>query len=188
MIGKNLESYPVFPNWVFTGELQLDDAHINDLLNDLNVLKKREAHFGFETEPNKLTKTMFSLSKLLGAVFFDNVSAHFRLPYELKNIESVDAQFLSIKPGSMVNTHVNRHRWYQGAVFLTPPKNGSKIFMDMIDSKYYSSPPGVQEYKHFIEGAPRKLAFWPAHLPWGFTPNEADSNTVVYTTTFIIKR
>ena len=185
---NSLNSYPVFPNWVFTGTMQLDNSQISELISDISKIQNIKTHYGFHTKPNKITQNMYALSQLLGKTFFENAVSHFRLAPDLRHIESVDPQMLSIAPGQMVPPVVNRHRWYQAAVFLSPSAPGSDIYLDMLDSKLYSTPPGVQDYRHVIESEQCKLAFWPAHLPWGITPNQAKTNSIIYTSTFIIKR
>jgi len=185
---NSLTSYPVFPNWVFTGTLHLDNSQVSELVSDITKIQNIKTHYGFHTKPNTVTPNVFNLSRLMGKSFFDNVVSHFRLPKELRTIESVDPQLLSIMPGHSIPQTVNRHRWYQAAVFLTPNVRGTDIYLDMQDSKLYSTPPGVQEYRHTIESEQCKMVFWPAHIPWGISPNLGQQNSIIYTSTFIIKR
>ena len=178
----------VFPDWVFTGDLPIASGVPELLMADLETFKKNNTVYGYETVKNKLSQNYFSLSKLMGTEFYDKAVSHFRLPPELRNVESVDSKITCVKPGHTVPLCVNRHRWYQGAIFLSDNIKGSDIYLELLDSKLYATPPGVQEYTHTITGKQFKMAFWPAHLPWGFTANQSNSNTYVYTTSFIIKR
>ena len=43
------------------------------------------------------------------------------------------------------------------------------------------------KYTHVITPEQFKVVFFPAHIPWGFTPNNSARDTVVYGTSFIIK-
>ena len=185
---NTLNSYPVFPNWIFTGSLPLDNSQIAELISDVTKIETRKTNYGFHTPPNKVTPHIFSLTRLLGQTFYDTAVAHFRLPGNARNIESVDPQMFCISPGHTVQPVVNRHRWYQAAVFLSPNVQGTDIYLETFDGKLYSTPPEVQEYTHTIESQQCKMAFWPAHIPWGITANLGKQNSVIYTTTFIIKR
>lgn len=174
---SNLDSYPVFPNWVFTGKIPLPESTLQHVLAEVPSMQK-----------DTPAKETYQLSQVVGSIFFDTVKSHFRLPKSLQHIESVDSHFINISPGHAYPVRVNRHRWYQGAAFLQCGKGASDIYLDMFDSKLYSTPPEVQEYQHVIEAEPLKLAFWPAHMPWGLNVNNSGSNTILFTTTFIIKR
>jgi len=185
---NGLHSYPVFPNWVFTGDLVLTPEQTSSILAEVSSIEKKQTQYGYETVPGKLTKNIYNMSRLMGQMFFDNVLSKYRLAVEHRNIESVDSRIINIKPGFGVNTSINRHRWYNGAVFINPGVNASDIYLDTLDNKLYSTPPGVQEYQHIIKSSHCGMAFWPAHIPWGFTENRSKSGTLVYTTTFIIKR
>jgi len=174
---SNLDSYPVFPNWVFTGKLQLDQSIVNHLLLEIQ-----------NDDKGAPSTEAFQLSQLMGTVFFDTVKSHFRLSKQLQRIESCDPNFISISPGNSLPIRVNRHRWYQGAVFLQSAKGASDIYLDMLDAKLYATPPGVQEYLHTIQAQHLKVVYWPAHLPWALNKNNSDKDTVLFTTAFIIKR
>ena len=185
---NSLHSYPVFPDWIFTGELAITDEMATSVVSEVSSMEKIQTPYGYDTSPGTLTKNVFNMSRLMGQVFFDNVLSKFRLPAHLRNIESVDSHVMNIKPGFGVNTRINRHRWYNGAVFLNAETNCSDIYLDTLDNRLYSIPPGVQEYQHIIKAKKYNMAFWPAHIPWGLTENRSKSGTLIYTTTFIIKR
>ena len=186
---SSLASYPVFPNWVFTGELSLDDELLGKILSEFESLTKSMQHGSVTfSEQNKLGQNSYSMSRLMGAIFYDNVRSHFRLPKNLCNIESADSRFISVRPGHNLPVHINRHRWYQGAVFIKCDDAGSDIYLDMLDNKLFCSPPGVQQYRHSISPGKLKMAFWPAHIPWGMGTNNSTKDTIIFTTTFIIKR
>ena len=185
---NSMNSYPVFPNWIFNGSLPLDNSQIGELISDITKIENIKTVYGFHTKPNTVTPNMYNLTRLLGQSFYDTAISHFRLPKNMRNIESVDPSVLCISPGQNVPVTVNRHRWYQAAVFLSPNSQGSDIYLETFDGKLFSSPPEVQEYTHIIESQQCKMVFWPAHIPWGITTNKGQQNSVIYTTTFIIKR
>lgn len=182
----SLDSYPVFPNWVFTGKLQLTPDVLSNILKDLptdlsndNVQKSVK---------DKVNADTLNLTKLMGAIFYDNVQNHFRLSHKNQNIESVDSHFISVKPTYQMPLSINRNRWYMGAAFLDVDKSSSNIYLEMLDSKVYATPIGVQEYTHVIKPEPLKVVYWPAHLPWGLTVNNSNKNTVMFITTFLINK
>jgi hypothetical protein len=185
---NSLNSYPVFPNWIFTGSLPLDNSQIGELVSDITKIENIKKPYGFHTKFNSVTPNIYNLSRLVGQTFYDNAVAHYRLPKHMRNIESVDPTMYCIAPGHSVPVMVNRHRWYQAAVFLSPNSQGSDIYLETFDGKLYSTPPEVQEYTHTIDSQQCKMVFWPAHIPWGITTNKGLQNSVIFSTTFIIKR
>lgn len=183
---STLNSYPVFPEWVFTGKLQLDNNMVDSVLSEIKASAKTD--YGFCTPAGKMTQGIYNLTRLVGTMFYDTVVPHYRLDGPLRNIESVDAQIMHVKPGKCVPQSVKRHRWYRSAVFLKSAMGGSDVYLDMLDAKLHCTPPDVQEDRHIISGENLKLAYWPAHIPWGITYNNSDSDTVIFTSTFIIKK
>lgn len=182
-----MTTYPVFPDWIFTGKMQLEKSDINNILDEVSVIKKQKTHFGFAGVKNSLGKNSQALRKMAGSMFYDNAVSHFRLKGNQLNIESTDAQMISIDPDKCVPASVCRLRWYQSAVFLQCDELSSGLYLDMLDSKLFATPKGVQENMHKIEPEVAKVVFWPAHIPWGFTPNSSKEKTVVLINNFIIK-
>lgn len=185
---SGLNSYPIFPNWAFEGEVPVSTEMYNEISAELQKLAVDKTEYGFSTQPNKLNNTTFNLNRIVGSLFFDNAVSYFQLNDNMRNIESVDSQFHVVKPGGHTAQIVNRHRWYAGAVFWSCRQGSSDIYLDMLDNKLYATPPSVQEYRHTIKNKKLKVAFWPAHLPWGISPNRSNQNDIIFTTTFIIKR
>lgn len=185
---SSLTSYPVFPNWVFEGTLPVTEQIMLEIKQDLDKLAVNKTEYGFVTEPNKLNQATFNFNRVVGSLFYDTALAHFQLTPEFQNIESVDSQFHVIRPCGHRSVVVNRHRWYAGAVFLECDQNSSSVYLDMLDNKLIATPPTVQPYQHHITSKKLKVAFWPAHIPWGFSVNNRKTNDILFTTTFIIKR
>jgi hypothetical protein len=181
-----LNSYPVFPNWVFTGELLAQQQDIDNVLTQSADIAHTE--YGSHTIPGRMNRGIYNLTRLVGSVFYDTAVSHFRLSKDWRNIESVDAQVLTIQPGKCVPHGVSRHRWYRAAAFLKCGAGSSDIYLEMMDSKLHCNPPGAQESMHHIRSENLKIAFWPAHIPWGITYNQSATDTVIFTSTFIIKR
>lgn len=182
----SLHTYPVFPNWIFTGQLSVQQQDIDSILAQPAELV--QTVYGSHTLPGRMSQGIYNLTRLVGTVFYDTAVPHFRLDADWRSIESVDAQILTVKPGKCVPHSVNRHRWYRSAAFLQCGKHSSDIYLEIMDSKLHCTPPGAQESVHHIHSDSLKLVFWPAHIPWGITYNQSSTDTVIFTSTFIIKR
>jgi hypothetical protein len=182
---SGLSSYPVFPNWVFSGTLQISDEIVEKLITENHELDYVD--FGSVTKVGKFTQNTLNLTRLIGTVFFDTMVSHFRLTGSQRNIESVDAQLYHVSPAKCVPHSISRHRWYRSVLYLDCDSKSSKIHLPMLDNKAYATPPGVQDYDHYIEPEKFKIVFWPAHLPWGLTYNHSRKDTVIFSNSFIIK-
>ena len=183
-----LNSYPVFPNWVFEGEMVLTPEISQLIIDGMDgQIPVETTHFGKLSKRGAKTKDLLNLTRLMGRMFADNVLSHYRLLDRLPQIESVDSQVITINPTRIVPASVQRHRWYQAVLFLQSDEKSSNLYLDSMDTKLWASPPGVQEYTHVITPNLFKVVFFPAHIPWGFTPNMSNKDTVVYSTSFIIK-
>ena len=185
-VSSSLNTYPVFPDWVFTGQLSVQQQDIDSIL--AQPVELAQTPYGSHTLPGKMTQGIYNLTRLVGSVFYDTAIPHFQLDADWRNIESVDAQILTVKPGKCVPHSVCRHRWYRAAVFLQCAKHSSDIYLEMMDSKLHCNPPGAQDAVHLIKPDNLRMVFWPAHIPWGVTYNQSSSDTVIFTNTFIIKR
>lgn len=190
---SNLVSYPVFPDWVFEGQLEIDSQIVNTVINDIKAAQKAggvaETTFGWITNKNLiLGPNIFKINKLVSTMFFDNLVSQYQLGAENRNIEMCDTWGLGIKPTYSLPVNLERHRWYQSVLFLQAEDNSSSLFFDQLGAKLYSTPVGVQPYTHYIKPKQNKLVFFPSHLPWGFTPNMSLSNTIVLCSSFIIKK
>ena len=186
--GKSLLATPIFPDWMLSGKIELSDQQVNDILTEVSGLTPIKTDYGFCTPNGTIGPVSLGFTKIFGGTFYDEVVSHFRLEKEYRNIECVDAQFHSIKPGQCIPPSVTRHRWYRSVAFLQAPVAGSSVVLEQFGGKLYSSPPGVQDYNQIIKGEPNKISFWPAHIPWGFTTNKSSKDTIVFTSSFIIKR
>lgn len=143
--------------------------------------------FGASTQVGKFSQSMLNLTRVIGTLFFDTVVNHYRLTGSQKNIESVDAQLVHISPGKCYPHTISRHRWYKSVLYLDCDNKSSQVHLPMMNNKVYATPPGVQDFDHYIDPKKCKIAFWPAHLPWGLTYNHSRKDTVIFTNSFIIK-
>lgn len=183
----NMVSYPVFPDWVFEGTLDLGTEQKATVMNHVIKMDKVDTHFGWATRLGQLKGEGLKLSNLIGNKFFANVVQHFQLPEKLKNIDITENQFVMIKPGQNVPPSIERFRWYTAVVFFDGDEAGSKLYLDQFNTRVYSTPsPKIQEFTHFIDYAPLKVVFFPAHIPWGFTPNNSNKNCLFFTCSFYV--
>jgi len=193
-LNTSLNSYPIFPDWVFEGQLPIDDNIINSVLSEIQLNKEKDhihySHFGWISNKHVLLgNNHANLNSLIGNMFINNVAPHFRLNKDLTSrIKIYESWFLGIKPTYNFPHDIHRHRWYHAVVFLKANKKSSNLFFDQHNTKLYSSPPGVQPYEHIIESDQNKIIFFPGHLPWGFTPNNSSNDTIVFCNSFIIQQ
>jgi hypothetical protein len=179
--------YTVFPDWVFNGKLEINEEQRKSLINYASTLDKIETHSGWTTKFAHMKGQLLTASNLVGNMFFQNVVSHFALPEKLKDITVTDSQFTFVRPGANVPAHIVRMRWYTGVLFLDGAAGGSNLYLDPMNTKMYATPsPLIQEFTHFIDYQPMKLVFFPAHIPWGFTPNNSQMGSMFYTFSFHI--
>lgn len=186
-------SYPVFPDWVFEGQLEIDNNIIDAIINDVKSIQKspafNETNFGWMTNKGVMPgQNILKVNRLIHNLFVDNVKAQYRLGPENSQIEIVETWALGIKNSHAVPLNLERHRWYQSVLYLQASEDSSSLYFDQFGAKLYSTPVGVQPYTHGVRPAQNKLIFFPAHLPWGFAPNSSQTNTIVLCTSFIIKK
>lgn len=181
----SLNSYPVFPDWVFEGSVTLDDNLGNKLIAGMHKINKTKTDYGWISEKNSLTQSLQRFRQIVGTMFFDHAISQFRLPEKARNIESVDAQVYCIKPGMFTPTIVNRKRWYQSAVFLSSHPDSCNIEMSLFGEKQQVIPKMVMDDIHIIQSEKFKAVFWPAYIPWKFTVNNTSENVLVFTNSFL---
>ena len=190
----SLTSYPLFPDWIFEGELPIDEDIVNAVLSEIQTSREtpnfQKASFGWITNKNiPLGKNNVKLNSLIGSMFMNNVAPHFRLNKQQCNkIEICESWLLGLNPSHNFPQSVHRHRWYHSVLFLKSQPTGSNLYFDTLGPKLFSSPPGVQPYEHIIPAKTNKVVFFPAHVPWGFTPNMSSSDSIIFCNSFIIKQ
>ena len=181
LTGPTMSSYPVFPNWVFEGKVELTKEQRTGCLEHATKLDKVETTFGWATKIGNIQDEMFTLSNLTGQMFFNNVVSHFRLSKEFQGLDSCENQFIMIKPGQCIPPVVNRLRWYNAVVFIEGEDNSHALQLNDFTAKQWQNPSTeIQEYSHIIPFEPNKVIFFPSHIPWGFTSNSSKSNTLIF--------
>lgn len=189
-----LSSYPVFPEWVFEGTAQLTPEITRSIINDVDVLKANgnytDTVFGWTTNKHarqsQIGKNIVKASQYVGGLFFENAVSHFRFKNKNRKMEIPDIWLYGIKPNGMIPQNVEKVRWYQCVLFLQGVDTGSSLYLDLHSSKLHNTPPNVQETTHYIKAEPNKIVFFPAHIPWGFTPNNSMIDTVVLCCNFTL--
>jgi hypothetical protein len=193
-ITTTLSSYPVFPEWVFEGQVQLTPDIIRSILADVETAKETgnyaDTVFGWTTNKharkNQIGKNIVKASQYVGGLFFDNAVSQFRIKNKERKLEIPDMWLSGVKPGGMVPQSVEKIRWYQSVLFLQTVENGSSLYLDLHSSKFHNTPHSTQEMTHYIAPEPNKIVFFPAHIPWGFTPNHSMIETVVLCNNFTL--
>jgi hypothetical protein len=178
---------------VFAGTLQIDENMVNSVLADVQSARGTasftETNFGWCTNRNvRLGQNILKLNKLIGSVFYETASSHFRLSQANSDVQICESWLYGIKPSHCIPQMIVPHRWYQAILFLNAPARGAKLYLEMHNSKMYSTPAGVQKFDHIIEPLQNKIVFIPAHIPWGFSPNYANIDSLIFCNSFIIKK
>jgi hypothetical protein len=182
-----LSTYPVFPNWVFEGTVQLTNTMLKSIINDVEVLKESgnytDTVFGWVTNKRVRQpdhgKNILKASQYVGGIFLESATNHFRFTNKNRKMEIPDIWLYGIKPNSMIPQSIEKVRWYQSVLFLQTADNGSSLYLDLHDAKFHNTPPNVQETTHYIKPETNKIVFFPAHIPWGFTPNHSMIENIV---------
>lgn len=179
--------YPVFPDWIFSGTIELTPEIERGIRADIDKIIEDSSHhtnFGWLTlKEVPLSGNARKLQLLIGSYFVECVKTKFKHILD-RNIQVVEPTLLGIKPEAIYPVTVERNRWYRGIVWLQTTDKGSSLYMENFASKLYSDPPGVQEYTHYIKPGDWKYVFFPAHLPAGFAPNTSMIDTIVFDCTF----
>lgn len=191
---STLTSYPVFPEWVFEGKLELSFDMTKTIIADLEHCKSRgnyvDTVFGWTTNKHArqstIGKSMIKASQFVGSVFFDNAVSHFRIKNKQRKLEIPDMWLTGIKPGGLIPQSIEKIRWYQSVLFLQTVDNGSSLYLDLHSSKFHNTPHSVQEVTHYIKPEVNKIVFFPAHIPWGFTPNNSMIENIVLCNNFTL--
>lgn len=189
-----LTSYPVFPEWVFEGKLPLAHEITRSIIDDIEIMKTTgnytDTVFGWTTnknaKQNKIGSNIVRASQYAGSIFYENAVDHFRFKHKNRKMEIPDIWLYGIKPNHMIPQNVEKVRWYQCVVFLQTFENGSSLYLDLHNSKLHNTPPNVQETTHYVTPETNKVVFFPAHIPWGFTPNKSMIDTVVLCCNFTL--
>lgn len=193
-LDSTLSSYPLFPDWVFEGELQIDNTVTNAVLSEVQVSKTTQyfhnTNFGWITNKNvTLGKNIAKLNSLIGNMFVENAGPHFRIRKQnWTDIEICETWTMGITPTHNYPQSLHRHRWYHSVLFLKAQDKSSNLYFDQYGPKLYSCPPRVQSHEHIVPAKTNKIVFFPAHIPWGFTPNNSDQDCVICCNSFVIKQ
>lgn len=191
---STLTSYPVFPEWVFEGTVQLTSEMTRAIVSDVAHCKERgnyvDTSFGWTTnkhaKQSQIGKNMIKASQFVGGLFFDNAVTHFRIKNKQRKLEIPDMWMYGIKPNGMIPQSVEKIRWYQSVLFLQTVDNGSSLYLDLHSAKFHNTPHSVQPVTHYVKPEQNKIVFFPAHIPWGFTPNNSMIETVVLCNNFTL--
>ncbi len=193
-MSPSLLSYPIFPDWVFEGELQLDNTVADAILKEVQANRTSQyvhtTNFGWITNKNiTLGKNIAKLNSLIGNLFVENAGPHFRIKKEdWTDIEICETWTMGIRPGHNFPQSVHRHRWYHSVLFLKANENSTNLYFDQYGPKLYSCPPRVQSSEHFVTAKTNKIVYFPAHIPWGITTNSSDQDCIICCNSFVIKQ
>jgi hypothetical protein len=184
----SLSVFPIFPQWVFDGQVHLSDEILEIVKDDVAQLPAANHYFGYVSKSNEISLSMQKLRRVVGNIFYDNANAHYDIPEGWNNIESVNARIVRIEPGHAFPTQMMIRRWYQALVVLqvdtlNPPTLRFENYNNVINTV---PQPLIQRY-HEIPLELLRALFWPSNLPWSITVNQGSKPLVVLVNDFIIK-
>ena len=157
-----MKTINVFPNRVFTENLQLTKEQNDSILDEVDYLVDREqvddTHFGWITPNGR------SMGEQTGKL-----------------------KLSMIRPGQAVPHFVTKYSWYTAIVFLQTTNRGSHLYFDDMGPRHFATPKGFDEWSHYIKPAKNKVIYFPSHLITGFTSNESMINNVTLSLNFLVK-
>jgi hypothetical protein len=174
----------LFPDWIFTGSLELTPEIEKGITNELSRLEREQevtnTNFGWLTlKEVPLSGDLRKLQLLVGNYFIEAIKTKHKAALD-RLVEVVEPNILSIAPGQNFPVNVHRNRWYTGVIWLQATNKSSSLYFEQHGPKLYSDPPGIQEYTSFIKPLQWQYCFYPSHVPAGFTPNQAMINTNIF--------
>ena len=185
-----MKTINVFPNRVFTENLQLTKEQNDSILDEVDYLVDREqvddTHFGWIT-PNgrSMGEQTGKLTKLVVNRFASEITPQFNTGN--KKIEMADLKLSMIRPGQAVPHFVTKYSWYTAIVFLQTTNRGSHLYFDDMGPRHFATHKGFDEWSHYIKPAKNKVIYFPSHLITGFTSNESMINNVTLSLNFLVK-
>jgi hypothetical protein len=174
----------LFPDWVFTGTIELTPQIEKGLTKELERMEAEQevtkTNFGWLTlKEVPMTGNLRKLQLLVGNYFMEAIKTKHKVALS-RQVEVVEPNIISIAPGQNFPVNVQRNRWYTGAIWLQATDKSSSLYFEQHGPKLYSDPPGIQEYTSFVKPLQWQYCFYPSHIPAGFTPNLSMINTNIF--------
>jgi len=181
----SLNAFPLFPDWVFTGNLSLEKTMLDSAVAESERVAIERTNFGYRSKLNSIGPVGNNLLKLIGNMFINESGAHFNMNEELQSrINVCAAQYIGIAPEMKTDIQVKQQRWYRAIMKLDGDAISSNLRLSMFNEKRFTTPTGVQPWEHMIELQPGNVVFIPAHVPWDLTVNQSKHNCTFYTLEF----
>jgi hypothetical protein len=180
-------SYPLFPDWIFSDIIVLDNEIKENIITELSSNPKINTHYGWTTHKKHFTTNLKALNQLIGSKFVDSVKHQFNLSGNLLNIEIGESWANLVNPGHGIPASVQHHRWYQSVYFIDTSRHSGSLYFEDVSAKRQITAEGVQEFFHYIEPEPDKIVFFPAHITNGITTNTSSKPGLYIVSTFVIK-
>jgi len=177
-----MQKVTLFPDYMFKGKLEIPSQYLPSIKKDIDIEKNNvgiETPYGWTTQKQRGLRGEFlkKVTFLIGNVFSNETKRTFDLSE--KRIDIIEPYLISIKPGHSYQINIERTRWYNACVWLQTTNKGSKLLLENFNPKRWVGPPDIAEYNYQLIPQENQLAFWPSHVPWGFTTNESMTDTVL---------
>jgi len=189
-VNSIMKAINVFPNRVFTENLQLTKEQNDSILDEIDFLVDKqqvdETNYGWIT-PNGRTmgEQTGKLTKLLVNRFASEITPQFNTGN--KKIEMADLKLTCVMPQHAVPHFITKYSWYTAVVWLQTSNQGCHLYFDDMGPRHFATPKGFDEWTHYIKPAKNKVVYFPSHLISGFTSNESMMNNFFLSVNFLVK-
>jgi hypothetical protein len=187
------KTYPIFPELIIEGELSLDinitkkiRAGVLDAKNSGSATK---TNFGWMTDKGlPQEEAIKNLQLLLGNMFVDEIDKALNGNVKKQvEVNIIEPNVIAVAPGHIYPVNVDRDRWYNCILWLQTTNKGSMLYQENFGAKLQSTPPLLQPHTNYIKSKLFRYAFFPAHIPWGLSPNQSAVETIVLNQSFVTK-
>jgi hypothetical protein len=188
---QSLNALPLFPQWIFQGQLEIvaDSTVEAQIQADVKRLPPDNQPWGYLSDRNVITKDSQKIRQLVGNAFYTNAMHQFNIPDGWKNIESVNARMLRVKPGfEFRSLWPIKYKWYQSITFIDAQSGCSELVLEDHSTRA-AYMPGFQSAskEHRVTVEKYRMTFWPGYIPWSLTTNQGSRPLVAILSEFTIQ-
>lgn len=176
------KAYNLFPDVCIEGELPIERDVAGKIRQGISEAKDSgnciDTNFGWLTNKDMpQVEVVTNLQILFGNIFVEEIRR--AIPQTKKaSIKIIDPSLFAIKPGHTYPVHVDRTKWYTCVLWLQTTNKGSMCYQENFGLRLHSSPIKIQGATNYIKPKVWKYACFPAHIPWGMTPNNSAVETI----------
>ncbi len=174
--------FNLFPDVCIEGELPIEQNVSTKIKQGITEAKDTgnciDTNFGWMTSKEMpQVDAVKNLQLLFGSVFVNEIRK--AIP-QTKNaeIKIIDPNLISIKPGHTYPVHVDRTKWYSCIIWIQTTNKGSMLYHENFGLRLHSTPIKIQPGTNYVKPKVWRYCCFPAHIPWGMTPNNSAVDTI----------